>query len=182
MTDLWKKYKDTSLVLKMSIGFVLGIAAGLLLGNKAAILEPMGTILIHLLSLIAIPVIFLTVVLAVNKMNMTQLGKMGGKLMLYYIATTAAAVFIGVALALGFNPGQNLTLPNTKVDKPDIPHVSDILLQIVPQNIFEAFSAGDLMAILFVAVIIGMAISTMLFSPDEKMNEYGSLLDRFLPH
>src|SRR5699024_9361429 len=119
------------------------------------------------------PVIFLTVVLAVNKMNISQLGKMGGKLMLYYIATTAAAVLIGVALALGFSPGQHLTLPNVSVDKPEIPHVSDILLQIVPENLFAAFSAGDLMAILFVAVIIGMAISTMIFSKEEKMQEYG---------
>lgn len=177
--NVWKKYRDASLVLKMSIGFILGIIVALIVGEKADILSPLGTLLIHLLNLIAIPVIFLTVVLAVNKMNLIQLGKMDGKLMLYYVATTAAAVLIGVALALGFNPGQNLTLPNTTVEKPDIPNASDILLQLVPKNIFAAFSAGDLMAILFVAVIIGMAISTMVFSTDEKMQEYGALLDRF---
>src|SRR5690625_891077 len=121
--NVWKHYRDSSLVLKMSIGFFLGIIVALLFGEKADILAPLGTLLIHLLSLIAIPVIFLTVVLAVNKMNISQLGKMGGKLVLYYTITTALAVLIGVSLALFFIPGKNLTLSNTSVDKPEIPNV-----------------------------------------------------------
>ena len=111
-------------------------------------------------------------------MNVTQLGRTGGKLIIYYTATTAAAVLIGLSLALWFAPGKNMTLPNVTVDKPVMPHFSDVLLQIVPKNIFAAFTTGDLMAILFVAVIIGMAISMMKFSPDKPMMEYGAMLDK----
>lgn len=175
----WKTYRDTPLVLKMAAGFLLGIAVALIFREQAALLKPLGTLLIHLLSLIAIPVIFLTVVLAVSQMNLPQLGKMGGKLLLYYLTTTALAVLIGVSLALFFSPGEGITLPDASVDKPDIPHFSDILLQIVPRNLFAAFTAGDLMAILFVAIIIGMAVSTMLFSSDDKMRDHGAILDRF---
>lgn len=71
-----------------------------------------------------------------------------------------------------------MSLPNTSVDKPEIPVLSELLMKIVPENLFAAFSAGDLMAILFLAIIIGMAISTMAFSHDEKMKEYGKLLNR----
>lgn len=165
--------------MKMSLGFLLGALVGIVAGKEAEVLSPLGTLLIHLLSLVAIPVIFLTVVLAVNQMNSTQLGRIGGKLILYYIATTAAAVLIGLALALWINPGEGLTLPNVTVDKPDTPAFADVILQIVPQNIFAALAAGDLMAILFTAVIIGMGISFMKFSTDEKMAEYGNLLDTF---
>ncbi|RYG72106.1 dicarboxylate/amino acid:cation symporter [Lentibacillus lipolyticus] len=175
--NLWKKYKQTSFVIKMTIGFSLGLLVGILFGQQAEVIRPLGTLLIHLLSLIAIPVIFLTVVLAVDKMNVTQLGRMGGKLILYYMTTTALAVLIGLGLALWINPGENLSLPDTQVDKPDTPGFSEILLQIVPKNIFEAFSSGDLMAILFIAVIIGIAISNMKFSDDKKMKEYGNQLD-----
>ncbi|TMN23118.1 dicarboxylate/amino acid:cation symporter [Lentibacillus cibarius] len=174
---LWNKYKQTSFVIKMAIGFSFGILAGIVFGQQAEVVRPLGTLLIHLLSLIAIPVIFLTVVLAVDKMNVTQLGRMGGKLILYYMTTTALAVFIGLGLALWINPGENLSLPDTNVDKPDTPGFSEILLKIVPKNIFEAFSSGDLMAILFIAVIIGIAISNMKFSSDKKMQEYGNQLD-----
>nr|WP_253291333.1 cation:dicarboxylase symporter family transporter [Virgibacillus proomii] len=69
-------------------------------------------------------------------MNMTQLDHMDRKLILYYIATTACAVLIGLGLALWINPGENLSLPDTTVEKPETPSFSDILLQIVPGNIF----------------------------------------------
>ncbi|GAB2726533.1 dicarboxylate/amino acid:cation symporter [Halomonas garicola] len=175
---LWKTYRDTPLVLKMAAGFLLGIAAALIFRDQATLVKPLGTLLIHLLSLLAIPVIFLTVVLAVSQMNLPQLGKMGGKLLLYYLTTTALAVLIGVSLALFFNPGSGLSLPDTSVDKPDIPHFSDILLQIVPRNLFAAFTSGNLMAILFIAIIIGMAVSTMRFSREEATREHGMRVER----
>lgn len=104
---------------------------------------------------------------------------MGGKLILYYTATTAAAVLIGLSLAMWIKPGRNLTLPtDAVVEPPHAPGFSEILLQIVPKNIFEAFTSGDLMAILFVAVIIGMAMSSMKFSKDTKLVEMGDFLDR----
>lgn len=178
--NLWQKYKKTSFLLKTSIAFVLGIAVGLIFGEGASIFKPAGTLLIHLLSFVAIPVIFLTVVLAVNQMDIARLGKMGGKLILYYMATTAAAVLIGLAFALWINPGTGLTLPNAQVDKPDTPHISEILLKIVPENIFEAFTSGDLMAIMFVAVVIGIAMSSMNYSKDSQLAEYGALLNKVL--
>src|SRR5699024_6689357 len=117
---LYNKYRDASFVLKMSFAFLLSLLVALVFREHAELLNTLGVLLIRLLSLIAIPVIFLTVVLAVNKMNISQLGKLGGKLILYYTITTALAVLIGVSLALFFNPGKNLTLPNTSVDKSEI--------------------------------------------------------------
>ncbi|WP_066172777.1 dicarboxylate/amino acid:cation symporter [Bacillus marinisedimentorum] len=178
MVNLWTKYKETSLLIKMTAGFILGLAAGALFGPSVSFLEPLGTVLIKLLNLIAVPVVFLTVVLAVNQMNPLQLGRMGGKLVLYYISTTAAAVFIGLGLALLFNPGESLTLPDASVDKPESPSFAGVLLNMIPDNLFTAFSSGNLMAILFLAVIIGFSISQMRFSGDEAMNEYGDLLQR----
>lgn len=177
--NIWNKYKDSSLVLKMTSGFILGIIVGVIFREKATVLEPLGTIFINLLSLVAIPVIFLTVVLAVNKMNAKQLGRMGGKLVLYYALTTSAAVIIGVSLALWINPGENLTLPNVEVEKADTPSLSAVLLQIVPKNIFQAFSSGDIMAIMFIALIIGLAISTMRFTRDENLRAQGDMLSSF---
>ncbi|GAA0437313.1 dicarboxylate/amino acid:cation symporter [Lentibacillus halophilus] len=176
---LWNRYKESSFVLKMSLGFVLGTIAGIVFGKQAEIISPLGTLLIHLLRLIAIPVIFLTVVLAVNQMNIKQLGRIGGKLLGYYMITTAGAVLIGLGLAWFFEPGNNLTLPDKNVEQPDTPPISEVILQIVPENLFKAFTSGDLMSILFLAVIIGMAISMMKFSEEEKMKQYGDMLDRF---
>lgn len=175
---IWKRYRDTPFALKMTIGFALGIIAGLIFGEQMQMFKPFGILLINLLSLVAIPVVFLTVVKAVDQMSIAQLGRMGWKLILYYAATTAAAVGIGVGLALLFKPGLNLTLPDVTVEAKETPQFADILLQMVPNNLFQAFASGDLMAIIFLAIIIGMTISSMRFSKDEKMQQNAEFLDR----
>lgn len=176
--NIWKKYNDTSLVFKMSAGFLLGILTAFVFKEQAAVLKPLGTIFIRLLSLIATPVIFLTVALAIGRMNIRQMGRLGGKLVLYYAATTAMAVLIGVSLALLLSPGNHLSLPDITVTQPDMPVVSDMLIKIVPENIFAAFSGGDLMAILFIAIIMGMAMSRMCFADDDQMRSHGALLEQ----
>ncbi len=176
MKQIWSTYKNSSFLLKMTLGFLLGILAGVIFGEDAQSIKPLGTILINLLNLIAIPVIFLTVVLAINQMKPGYLGRVGGKLLLYYGVTTAAAVLIGVILALWINPGQGLTLPSAQVDKPDTPAFSDILLNIVPSNLVESFSSGKLMGILFLAIIIGLALNTMRHSNEDKLRESGTRL------
>jgi len=178
--NIWKKYKNSSFILKMTAGFVLGILVGVIFGPEAALLKPLGTLLIKLLNLIATPVVFLTVVLAVNQMNPAQLGRTGGKLILYYGITTAAAVLIGLGLSLLIKPGNSLSLPNAEVTKPETPIVSDVILSIVPDNFLTAFTTGNLMAIMFLAIIIGFTISGMRFSTDEKIQKYGSQLQSIL--
>ncbi|WP_281657844.1 dicarboxylate/amino acid:cation symporter [Halobacillus sp. Cin3] len=179
MKKIWQLYKHSSFLLKMTIGFVLGITAGIVVGPEMEIVQPLGTILINLLNLIAVPVIFLTVVLAINEISPKHLGRLGGKLLGYYGITTAAAVLIGVGLALWINPGTGLTLPAADVEKPETPGFSDVLLNIVPNNLFQAFSSGELMGILFLAVIIGLTLSIMRFRGTEEHKEYGDLLYRF---
>lgn len=174
--NIWHTYKKSSFLLKMTIGFILGITVGIIFGADAAAVKPLGTLLIKLLNLIATPVVFLTVVLAVTQMNPKQLGRTGGKLILYYGLTTAAAVLIGLGLSLWISPGKSLALPDAEVAKPETPLYSDVLLSIVPDNFLTAFSSGNLMAILFLAIIIGLTLSGMLFSNDEKTQRYGSQL------
>lgn len=164
----------------MTIGFILGILVGVVWGPDAQVFKPLGTLLIKMLSLIATPVVFLTVVLAVIQMNPAQLGRTGGKLILYYALTTAAAVFIGLGLSLWINPGESLSLPNVEVDQPETLSLSNVLLNIVPDNLFTAFSTGNLMAILFLAIIIGITLSGMRFSTDEKLQKYGNDLQSLL--
>lgn len=180
MKKLWRGYKKTPFIAKMTIGFVLGIVIGIIFGEQAQFLKPFGTLLINLLTLIAIPVIFLTVVLAVNQMTASQLGRIGWKLILYYALTTAAAVLIGLGLAMWLKPGQHLTLPNVVVDQPAAPNFADVLLGIVPDNIITAFSTGNVMGIMFLAIIIGAGIAFMKNSADEQIGQYGQSIAKMV--
>ena len=89
MKSLFKAYLRASLILKISIALVLGIIAGFLLGEQAAILAPLGDLLLRLLTFLIIPLILFTLIVGVNQTSIANLGRSGGKVFVYYTVTSA---------------------------------------------------------------------------------------------
>lgn len=176
MRVIWKFYRDKSFLLKMSIGFVLGGIVGLLFGPSAQVLAPLGDLLLRLLNLVVVPIILFSLISAVNNINPTKLGRIGGKVFIYYMLSTAVAIIFGVFLALLINPGLGMTLPSANVNVPETPSFINTLIQIVPKNIFVALSSADILGIIFIAIIIGFTMSSMFHSNDQKIKEMGNLL------
>ncbi|KKK32881.1 sodium:dicarboxylate symporter [Salinicoccus sediminis] len=173
---LFKKYLETPLLVKMSIGFILGIITGLILGPSAGIFEPLGTLFLNLLQMIVIPLILFTLIVAANNSNPAGLGRVGGKIFAYYLLTTAIAVTVGIIFSVVFNPARGVTLGDAKVETPEAPSFVETLLNIVPSNIFEALVEADVLAIVFAALVFGFAISYMRYSEDRRMKRLGGLL------
>lgn len=176
MRVIWKFYRDKSFLLKISIGFVLGGIVGLLFGPSAQVLAPLGDLLLRLLNLVVVPIILFSLISAVNNINPTKLGRIGGKVFIYYMLSTAVAIIFGVFLALLINPGLGMTLPSANVNVPETPSFINTLIQIVPKNIFVALSSADILGIIFIATIIGFTMSSMFHSNDQKIKEMGNLL------
>lgn len=66
LVRIWHRYRDTKLLVKMTVGFVLGLIVALVFGQQAQVLSPIGDILLNLLQLVVIPIIMLTLIDAVN--------------------------------------------------------------------------------------------------------------------
>ncbi len=177
MYKLWKWYLEKSFMLKISAGFLLGIGVGLLFGPGAQILSPFGDVFLNLLKMAVVPLILFTVTVSINNANPKELGRIGGKIFPYYMITTALAVLLGIFIAKLISPGAGLSLPeNISIDVPEAPSLADVLLQIIPSNIFEAFANGDILSIVFIAVILGFAISFMRHAEDTQIKDWGNLL------
>ncbi|OYD06484.1 dicarboxylate/amino acid:cation symporter [Paludifilum halophilum] len=176
MKALWSFYRNQSFIIKISVGFLLGVVAGLLLGPSAEVLSPLGDLLLRLLNMIVLPIIFLTVILAVNQANPQKMGRIGGKVVLYYLVTTSAAILIGLSLALLVNPGLGLELPETEVEQPEAPSVIDTLLKIVPENGLAAFVNGDILSVLFLALVVGLTVTSMRHAGEERHRNGGESL------
>lgn len=177
MYRLWKWYSKKSFILKISVGFILGIAIGLIFGPSAQVLVPFGDVFLNLLKMAVVPLILFTITVSINNANPKELGRIGGKIFPYYIITTAIAVVLGIVIAKLIRPGFGLTLPqNIDFEVPEAPSIVDVLLQIIPTNIFEALANGDVLSIVFVAVIIGFAISLMRNTDETQMKDWGNLL------
>ena len=163
-------------MMKMSVGFLLGIVVGLIFGESAGVLSPLGELLLRLLNLIVIPLVVFTLIAAVDQLNPAKLGRIGGKVFTFYFITTGIAIIFGLLLALLIRPGVGLTLPNAKVDVPERPSVVDTLLGIVPDNLFSALANADILGLIFISVVVGLSISSMLHSGEERVRKMGHFL------
>ncbi len=157
--------KGLALHWQILIGIGLGIVAGILLCKIAPYeewspyIKWAGDIFLRGLRMIVIPVVFTSIALGVAGMgNTAALGRIAGKTLLYYLVTTAIAAAIGLTLVNLVKPGvgANLNLAEkvSTVGKGEMSFI-DQIVNIVPSNIFESLAKGDLLPIIFFAIIFG---------------------------
>lgn len=147
----------------------LGIALGHFFPAFGASLEPLGKAFINLVKMIIAPVIFLTVVTGIaGSKNIGSVGRITGKAMTYFITFSTLALILGLIVANITQPGSGMnidptTLHSAKVDEYSAKaHDSTIvgfLMNIIPQTLISPFVNGDILQILFVAVLFGIALS-----------------------
>ncbi|KMK72618.1 amino acid transporter, partial [Kocuria rhizophila] len=104
----WQRYLAFPLIYKLAIALVLGAVTGLVVGPEIAVIEPLGTIFLRLLQMMVIPVVVFTLVTGVSSGSAGQFGRVGVKIMVYYMLTTMVAITLGLALASLVQPGEGL--------------------------------------------------------------------------
>lgn len=146
---------------KIIIGLVLGIIAGLILGEKAAYLKPIGDIFIRCLRLIVVPLIFSTLVMGVvSTGDVRNLGKLGVRTIVYFIATTTLAVVIGLIVANIVQPGTGLSLGElTEIKRPETFGPMEMIVKMFPINPMESMAKGQVLQIIVFAILFGAGLS-----------------------
>lgn len=170
-------YFKPNLLLRILIGLIIGIIVGLIVGPKIEVISPLGDLLIRLLKMIVVPVIFFSLITGAASISPSRLGRVGVKIIVYYLVTTVIAVIIGLILANLFKPGIGLTLPGEAPGKElTAPSVVQTLLNIVPTNPVDSLAKGDVLPIIFFALIFGIAISVLKESKDIRLSEGANLV------
>ncbi|MEG3079875.1 dicarboxylate/amino acid:cation symporter [Halomonas sp. 5021] len=163
MKRMWKAYFQASLILRVTIALVLGVVVGLVGGETVASwLAPLGDLLLRLLTFLIVPIVLFTLMVGVNQSREGSAGRIGGKVLGYYLASSALAIMVGLTVATLFSPGSGMTLDDdASFSVPDNPGVVDTLLNIVPNNIIGAFSELNMLGIIFTALVFGIALLKM---------------------
>ncbi len=184
MSDSGKKgaldwYFKSNLLKRILIGLILGAIVGLVAGESILWVAPFGTLFVRLLQMIVMPVIFATLVMGAASISPAELGKVGIKIVLFYLVTSGLAVAIGLSMANIFTPGSGLGLTGTAgaagraLQQPEL---RDTLLNIVPTNPFAALSSGAVLPTIFFAIIFGIGISYLKISDDVRIKNAGETL------
>ena len=156
-----------NLTVQVLIAVGLGILLGALAPEVGKAMKPVGDTFINLVRMVIAPIIFLTIVLGVaNMQDIKKVGRVGGKAFLYFEVVTTLALAIGLTVV-------NITKPGAGIDvatlaKGDISKYAeagkamgfvDIVTHIVPSSIVGAFATGDILQIVFFALLFGIALT-----------------------
>jgi Na+/H+-dicarboxylate symporter len=179
------------------IAMILGIGVGAALGPAAGLVQPAnariignwlalpGALFLGLIAIVLVPLVFSSIVggLAATRSG-DAMRRIGLRLGLFIIVATTLAAGIGVALALAFRPGAGVDAPVAATATPaadaeafDPARLPDLLAGVLPTNPAAAVLQGDLLAIVILALLTGVAASQ---ASREKVAPFIALMDSIL--
>jgi aerobic C4-dicarboxylate transport protein len=187
--DTDEKHKPfyTKLYFQVIIGIVLGIAIGHVSPDFGKALKPLGTGFINLIKMIIAPIIFLTVAHGIGSMtDAGKLKKVGTKAMIYFLALSTMALVIGMIAANIVKPGAGFNVDLATLDNSAVAvyqkagdnqmGIADHILHIIPKTFLSAFTEGEVIQVLFVAIITGLALMKIGKPASGIVQGMGSLL------
>ncbi len=158
---------------------IFAIAVGIFIGHfwpdLGKSLQPLGVAFINLVKMIIAPVIFITVVTGISSMkHMGAVGRVAGKALLYFITFSTLALIIGLIVANVVQPGHGLNIdPNVLqaskdagkisgyVEKAHETSIVGFLMNIIPTTLVSPLVGGDILQVLFVAVLFGLSLAAI---------------------
>lgn len=184
-TKSMKKAFFSSLLFRVSVGIAIGVALGIFFPDFAKTLRPLGMSFIKMIRFLIAPIIFGTVVVGIAKMgDMKKVGRVGVKALVYFEVLTTFAMVIGLVMVNWFKPGKGINADPNSLDVGQISkftegakHLSstDFFMNIIPETVFDAFTKGDILQVLFFAVLFGMALASL----GEKGSRTVHIIDEF---
>jgi aerobic C4-dicarboxylate transport protein len=158
-----------NLTVRVLIAIALGILLGVMAPETAKAMKPLGDVFINLVKMVIGPIIFLTIVLGIaNMADLKKVGKVGLKAVVYFEIVTTFALAIGLVVVNLTKPGAGLDV--SALAKGDISKYAaqgkalsfvDFVTNIVPTSVVGAFAAGDILQIVFFAVLFGVAMTSL---------------------
>jgi Na+/H+-dicarboxylate symporter len=142
---------------------VLGVIVGALWGEGAQSIRWIGDLFIRLIQMVVVPLVFITIVSGMVAMgDPKRLGSLGVKTLAFYMMTTALAIMIGLSLAAVIKPGIGVDLSTATpgVVQEAMP-LGQRLMSIVPTNPVAVLAEGNILAVIFFALLFGMGILTV---------------------
>jgi len=162
-----KVYRN--LTVQVLVAISLGILLGLSWPSVGRAMRPVGETFVNLVRMVIAPVIFLTITLGIaNMRDLKKVGRVGGKALLYFEVVTTFALMIGLIVVNVTKPGAGLDV--SALAKGDITKYAEagkafsfveLLTHVVPASAVDAFARGDVLQIVFFAVMFGAALASI---------------------
>jgi aerobic C4-dicarboxylate transport protein len=161
----------TSLYVQVLFAVVIGAVFGIVAPDLGRQMRPLGDGFIRLIRMMVAPIIFVTVVAGIAGIgDMKQLGRVGWKALVYFEVVTTLALLIGVGVVKLVQPGAGINANPATLDSGSIERytntaksqtVADFFLHLIPETFIGAFAAGDILQVLVIAILFGVALAML---------------------
>ncbi|TMU88235.1 dicarboxylate/amino acid:cation symporter [Bacillus sp. BHET2] len=160
----------TKIIIALILGAVVGLMLNLFAKDLFGILDPylftpLGKIFLNLISMLVVPIVFLSIVLGSAGLgDPKKLGRIGLKTIVYFLLTTCIAIVIGLTLAYIIDPGlvEGIDTSQSKGFKTEeAPPVGETLMNIIPKNPLTAMTEGNMLQIIAFAIFIGFGLTAL---------------------
>src|SRR5271169_453514 len=151
------------------ISIALAIVLGYVNPARAVAMKPLGDAFIRVISMIITLIIFCTVVSGIAGMeNLKKVGRLGGMALIYFEVVSTIALLIGLLVGNVVRPGSGFNVNVATLDAKAVAdyagqakaqNVTEFLIHIIPTTVFDAFAKGDILEVVFVALLFGFALS-----------------------
>jgi aerobic C4-dicarboxylate transport protein len=165
------KINFKNLTVQVVIGILLGITIGFIFPEFGSQLKVLADVFIKLIKMVIAPIIFFTIVIGIGSMgDLKKVGRIGGKALLYFEIVTTFALAIGILVVSILQPGNGFNTSGaegadvsqyTKQAEESSHGFMDFILGIVPENAVAALAGGELLPVLFFAVLFGIATASV---------------------
>jgi aerobic C4-dicarboxylate transport protein len=173
-----------SLYVQVVIGIALGVLLGFAAPEYGAAMRPLGDGFIKLIKMLIAPIIFTTVTVGIAQMgHMKDVGRIGVRALVYFEVVSTAALLIGLVVVNVLKPGVGLHIDPGQLDATSVAaytstaqHLGpvDFILGVIPTTIADAFARGEVLQVLLVSVLTGLA----MLSLGERIRPLTSLVEQ----
>lgn len=180
----------TKVLLAMIFGAIIGGTLNLYLMEinfvseflVGGVFQVIGQIFIKLLKMLVVPLVFVSLVCGVTALgDVTKLGRLGGKALLFYLFTTAIAIILAITLASLIGPGKGFDLSATTTQEftpKEAPSLVETFINLVPSNPIEAMAQGQMLPLIVFSILFGIAIMLAGQSGkniEQQFNDYNEI-------
>jgi aerobic C4-dicarboxylate transport protein len=152
-----------SLYAQVLVGILLGVILGIVAPEKAAAMKPLGDGFIKLIKMLIAPIVFATITVGIARMGaMRDVGRIGIRTLVYFEVVSTLALIIGLVVVNVLQPGHGLradpraSMPAAATGAPT--STVEFLLNIIPTTVLEGFVRGDILQVLVVSLLFGIAL------------------------
>lgn len=156
--------------LQVMVGIALGAVVGAFYPHQAAALKPLGDGFIRLITMTLAPIVFISVVLGIARMgDLKDVGRVGAKALIYFEVLSSIALLLGLAAVNLLHPGGGMNINPSALNGQAVAGYAtaaqqhhgavEFLLNIIPTSIVGAFSGGNMLQVILIGVLFGLALS-----------------------